>query len=66
MIDCISRICRLMQAQAHQKHFSTTEKYYLNHDAKQRDEEKLAQIMETRERWRRTNGLIDIRGRPEN
>jgi hypothetical protein len=33
--------------------------------AKQRDEERLAEIMQVRGRWRQTQGKIETRGRPE-
>jgi hypothetical protein len=47
MINRVSLTCRQIQAHFHNEDVSTTEKYYLSHDAKQLDEEKLAQIMET-------------------
>jgi hypothetical protein len=56
---------RQMQAQANHKHLGTAENHYVTDGAKQRDEERLVQIFEGRQRWLKTNGKIDTRGRPE-
>ena len=56
---------RAMQAWANHKRVSTTERNYVGDGAKQRDEERLAEIMQVRGRWRRTEGKIEARGRPE-
>lgn len=56
---------RAMRAWANHKRVSTTERSYVSDGAKQRDEERLAEIIEVRGRWRRTQGKIETRGRPE-
>jgi hypothetical protein len=56
---------RAMQAWANHKRAGTTERNYVSDGAKQRDEERLAEIMQVRGRWRRTQGKIETRGRPE-
>lgn len=56
---------RAMQAWANHKRVGTTERNYVSDGAKQRDEERLAEIMQVRGRWRRTRGKIETRGRPE-
>ncbi len=56
---------RAMQAWVNHKRVSTTERNYVSDAAKQRDEERLAEIIEVRGRWRRTRGRIETRGRPE-
>lgn len=57
---------RAMQAWANHKRMGTTERNYVSVGAKQRDEERLAEIMQVRGRWRKTRGKIETRGRPEN
>ena len=57
---------RQMQAQANQKNLLTTEKHYVSDTVKKRDDERLVQIIQGRERWVRTGGQIDTRGQPEN
>jgi hypothetical protein len=54
-----------MQAWANHARSSTTERNYVGDGAKQRDEERLAEIMLVRGRWRQTQGKIETRGRPE-
>jgi len=54
-----------MQAWANHTRASTTERNYVGDGAKQRDEERLAEIMQVRERWRQTQGKVETRGRPE-
>jgi hypothetical protein len=56
---------RAMQAWANHKRVGTTERNYVTDGAKKRDEERLAEIMQVRGRWRRTQGKIETRGRPE-
>ena len=56
---------RAMQAWANHKRVGTTERNYVTDGAKKRDEERLAEIMQARGRWRRTQGKIETRGRPE-
>ena len=56
---------RAMQAWANHKRVGTTPRNYVSDGAKQRDEERLAEIMQVRGRWRRTRGKIETRGRPE-
>jgi hypothetical protein len=54
-----------MQAWANHTRASTIERNYVGDGAKQRDEERLAEIMQVRERWRQTQGKIETRGGPE-
>ena len=56
---------RAMQAWANHARAGTTERNYVGDGAKQRDEERLAEIMQVRGRWRQTQGKIETRGRPE-
>lgn len=56
---------RSMQAWANHQRVGTTESNYVSDGAKQRDEERLAEIMQVRERWRETQGKVETRGRPE-
>jgi hypothetical protein len=56
---------RAMRAWANHQRLGTTERNYVSDGAKQRDEERLAEIMQVRGRWRKTQGKIETRGRPE-
>lgn len=56
---------RAMQAWANHARAGTTERNYVGDGAKQRDEERLAEIMQVRGRWGQTQGKIETRGRPE-
>ena len=56
---------RSMQAWTNHRQMGTTERNYVSDGAKQRDEERLAEIMQVRGRWRETQGKVETRGRPE-
>jgi hypothetical protein len=57
---------RAVQAVGGQRRPQVISDHYTSDAARRRNDERLVEVMSTRERWRETNGKVDPRGFPEN